>query len=59
MPIGEPVFVCARVVPEARSDKYVAPIDLRDIDRSSQLGQIPIAQLERREPNALKALGVG
>jgi len=45
-------------MPEPSRDKDITPIDLRDVHRSTQLGQIPITQLERREPNALETNGI-
>jgi hypothetical protein len=53
------MYVRTRVFSETRGDQYIAPIDLSDLDRSSQLGKIPVTQLERREPNTLQAFGVG
>jgi hypothetical protein len=55
---GEPRFVGANILTEARSHEDVSAVNLGEVDGGPKLSQISVAELECRKPDAFEALGV-
>jgi hypothetical protein len=49
--------VRSRIVREIRFDQQIAPIEVREVDGGTQLGEIAVACFERREADSFERLG--
>ena len=58
MPIWEPRLVRPKVAAETCRHQNIAPIHLGDLERSTELCQRSITQLENRKSDALKTLRI-
>ena len=58
MPIRKPRLVRAHIMAKPSGNEDIAPIHLCNLDGSGELGQRPIAQLQRGESDALQTLWI-